>query len=110
MKPGSAIPVDATVVEGRSEVDESMITGESLPVTRTIGDSVIGGTLNQNGRLIIRATRVGSETALAQIVRLVGGVELPASAFRPVTRPSALRRLLPEVRGRGGNEERRQDS
>lgn len=70
-RPGDSIPVDGVVIEGESEVDESMITGEALPVSKAVGDSVIGGTVNQNGYLIIRATKVGAETALAQIVSLV---------------------------------------
>jgi len=71
VRPGDRIPVDGIVVDGASEVDESMITGESLPVAKKAGDEVIGGTANHNGRLIIRATRVGAESALAQIVELV---------------------------------------
>jgi P-type Cu+ transporter len=71
IRPGDRIPVDGVVVEGQSEVDESMITGEPIPVLRKPGEEVIAGTLNQTGRLIIRATKVGSETVLAQIVKLV---------------------------------------
>jgi Cu+-exporting ATPase len=71
IRPGDRIPVDGIVLSGQSDVDESMITGEPLPVLRQVGDEVIAGTLNQTGRLIIRATKVGSETALAQIVQLV---------------------------------------
>ena len=71
IRPGDRISVDGRVVSGRSDVDESMITGEPLPVLRQQNDEVIAGTLNQTGRLIIDATKVGSETALAQIVQLV---------------------------------------
>jgi P-type Cu+ transporter len=71
LRPGERIPVDGLVEEGRSSVDESMLTGESMPVSKTVGSEVIGGTVNKQGRLIIEAARVGSETALAQIVRLV---------------------------------------
>jgi P-type Cu+ transporter len=71
VRPGDAVPVDGEVLQGPSSVDESMITGEPLPVTRDAGDRVIGGTLNLDGRLIIRVTKVGSETALAQIIKLV---------------------------------------
>jgi Cu+-exporting ATPase len=71
VRPGDRVPSDGVVIEGRSSVDESMITGEPLPVTRDIDDEVIGGTLNVDGRLVIRATRVGAQTALAQIVQLV---------------------------------------
>lgn len=71
VRPGERIPVDGVVLEGRSSVDESMLTGESLPVNKTVGSPVIGATVNKSGRLIIEATHVGAETALAQIVRLV---------------------------------------
>ncbi len=71
VRPGERIPVDGVVIEGRSSVDESMLTGESLPVNKGIGSPVIGATINKSGRLIFEATRVGAETALAQIIRLV---------------------------------------
>lgn len=71
IKPGGKIPVDGEVVEGRSAVDESMLTGESIPVDKEVGDSVIGATINKNGVLKVKATKVGKETALAQIVRVV---------------------------------------
>jgi Cu+-exporting ATPase len=71
VRPGDRVPIDGKVIEGRSSVDESLLTGEPLPVLRQAGDTVIGGTLNTDGRLIVRVTRVGSETALAQIVTLV---------------------------------------
>ncbi|WP_343419024.1 heavy metal translocating P-type ATPase [Candidatus Flexifilum breve] len=71
VRPGERIPVDGVVIEGRSSVDESMLTGESLPVNKATGSPVIGATVNKSGRLIIEATRVGAEIALAQIIRLV---------------------------------------
>ncbi|BAB04276.1 copper-transporting ATPase [Halalkalibacterium halodurans C-125] len=71
VKPGEKIPVDGEVVEGYSAVDESMLTGESIPVEKDVGDQVIGATVNHNGSLRIRATRVGKDTALAQIVKVV---------------------------------------
>lgn len=71
IRPGDRVPIDGIVTEGQSEVDESMLTGEPLPVSRNTGDNVIGGTVNQNGRLTVRATKVGRDTALAQIVSLV---------------------------------------
>ncbi|MGI3125810.1 heavy metal translocating P-type ATPase [Nitratireductor sp. PBL-C9] len=71
VRPGDSIPVDATVEEGRSSVDESMITGEPVPVEKAEGDPVTGGTINKNGTLIVRADRVGSETVLSQIVDMV---------------------------------------
>jgi P-type Cu+ transporter len=71
VRPGERIPVDGTVIEGESAVDESMLSGEPLPVDKKPGDTVVGGTINGQGLLKFRATRVGQETALAQIVRLV---------------------------------------
>ncbi len=70
--PGDKIPVDGEVTEGRSSVDESMITGEAIPVEKVQGDQVIGGTVNQTGSFLMRAKRVGQETVLAQIVQMVG--------------------------------------
>ncbi len=71
VRPGEKIPVDGVVVEGRSAVDESMITGESLPVSKDVGDEVIGATVNKTGSFKFQATKVGKDTALAQIIRLV---------------------------------------
>src|SRR6266508_2679746 len=71
VKPGETIPVDGVVIEGRSAIDESMLTGESLPVEKKPGDAVIGATLNKLGMLKFEATKVGKETALAQIIKLV---------------------------------------
>ena len=71
VRPGSKIAVDGTVEDGESEVDESMVTGESLPVHKAPGSAVIGATINRNGTLRVRATKVGADTALAQIVQLV---------------------------------------
>jgi Cu+-exporting ATPase len=71
VRPGEKIPVDGVVTKGRSAVDESMLTGESLPVEKGIGDQVIGATMNKLGLLQIEATKIGKETALAQIIRLV---------------------------------------
>jgi Cu+-exporting ATPase len=71
VRPGERIPVDGTVIQGQSAVDESMLTGEPIPVDKKKGDTVVGGTINGEGLLKFRATRVGQETALAQIIRLV---------------------------------------
>ncbi|MFB0843768.1 heavy metal translocating P-type ATPase [Paenibacillus oleatilyticus] len=71
VKPGEKIPVDGLVLDGMSAVDESMLTGESIPVEKKPGDAVIGATVNRNGSLRIQATKVGKETALAQIIRVV---------------------------------------
>ncbi|WP_435260083.1 heavy metal translocating P-type ATPase [Thioclava sp. FR2] len=71
VRPGDAVPVDGTVIEGRSSLDESMLTGESMPVEKGPGDSVTGATINKNGSLVIEAAKVGSDTVLAQIVSMV---------------------------------------
>jgi Cu+-exporting ATPase len=71
VRPGEKVPVDGEIIEGRSTLDESMVTGESLPVTRDKGDSIIGATINQTGSFRFRATRVGKDTMLAQIIQLV---------------------------------------
>ena len=71
VRPGEKVPVDGEVLEGRSHVDESMLTGEPMPVAKAAGDAVVGATLNGNGALVVRATRVGEQTVLARIVQLV---------------------------------------
>ena len=71
VRPGEKLPVDGIVIEGRSAVDESMLTGEPMPVTKRVGDKLIGATLNVNGALVMRSERVGSQTVLASIVQMV---------------------------------------
>src|SRR6202030_4760765 len=71
VRPGEKIPVDGVVTEGRSFVDESMVTGESMPVSKSEGARVIGGTVNQSGGLVLRAEQVGRDTMLSRIVDLV---------------------------------------
>jgi Cu+-exporting ATPase len=83
VRPGERIPTDGEVVEGWSAVDESLVTGEFAPVDKTVGDKVIGGTLNQSGALVIRATRVGKETLLAHIIRTV---EMAQASRAPIQR------------------------
>ena len=83
VKPGARVPIDGVVEKGTSSVDESMLTGEPLPATRSPGDEVTGGTINRDGSLVVRVTRVGRDTALAQIVALV---ERAQSAKPPVQR------------------------
>ena len=92
VRPGDRVPVDGVIIGGRSAVDESMITGEPLPVLRDVGDEVVGGTINTDGRLTIRATRVGRETALAQIVAN-GGISPIRQAARPAAGRSDCRRF-----------------
>jgi len=71
VKPGEKIPVDGIVLTGQSAVDESMLTGESLPVEKHVGDKLVGGSLNTHGVLTMEARAVGQDTALAQIIKLV---------------------------------------
>ena len=71
VRPGEKVPVDGEIVDGRSSLDESIVTGEPIPVTKTVGDTVIGATINQTGAFQFRATRVGRDTMLAQIIQLV---------------------------------------
>ncbi|MRV73513.1 heavy metal translocating P-type ATPase [Duganella sp. FT92W] len=75
IRPGEKVPVDGVVVEGSSAIDESMLTGEPLPVTKRVGDKVIGATLNSNGALVMRSERVGAQTMLAQIVEMVAAAQ-----------------------------------
>lgn len=84
IRPGEKIPVDGTVLEGSSYVDESMITGEPAPVQKAAGDEIIGGTINKNGSFTFKATKVGSDTLLAQIIKMVEtaqGSKLPIQAL-----------------------------
>ncbi|RDV38488.1 heavy metal translocating P-type ATPase [Bradymonadaceae bacterium TMQ3] len=91
VRAGEKIPTDAEVIEGQSDVNEAMVTGESVPVTRGPGDTVIGGTISTDGQLILRATRVGKDTALAQIARQVEEAqESKANIQRLVDRISAI--------------------
>ena len=71
VRPGEHVPVDGEILEGRSAIDESMVTGESMPATKTVGDNVIGGTTNQSGGFLMRADKIGRDTVLARIVQMV---------------------------------------
>jgi Cu+-exporting ATPase len=75
VRPGEAVPVDGTVIEGHSTIDESMVTGESMPVAKSVGDTVIAGTINQTGAIAMRADKVGSDTMLARIVQMVADAQ-----------------------------------
>lgn len=75
VRPGEKVPVDGVVEEGRSSLDEAMVTGESMPVSKSVGDTVIGSTLNQSGALVIRAEKVGRDTMLARIVQMVADAQ-----------------------------------
>ena len=105
VKPGERLPVDGAVLEGSSHVDESLITGESLPVTKDVGDKVTGGSVNAEGLLLVKATAIGSESTLARIVRLVESaqakkapiqrmVDQVSAVFVPVVIALALLTLL----------------
>ena len=75
VRPGEKVPVDGEITEGRSSLDESMVTGESMPVTKEVGAKVIGGTLNASGGFVMRAEKIGSETMLARIVQMVADAQ-----------------------------------
>src|SRR3546814_9018385 len=91
VRPGEKVPVDGVVEDGRSSLDESMVTGESMPVTKAKADNVIGGTLNQTGALVILADKVGRDTVLARIVQMVA--EAPRSR-------APIQRMADQVAGR----------
>lgn len=71
LKPGDKVPVDGEITEGETAIDESLVTGESLPVSKTVGNKVIGGSINTSGSVMVKATKIGQDTALAQIVKMV---------------------------------------
>lgn len=75
VRPGEKVPVDGELVEGRSTLDESMVTGESMPVTKEIGGKVIAGTINRSGSFVMRAEKIGRDTLLAQIVQMVAAAQ-----------------------------------
>ena len=102
VRPGEKVPVDGVVVEGASAVDESMLTGEPMPVEKTAGDTVIGGTLNGSGSFVMRAERVGGETLLAQIV-----AHGRRGAAQPRADPAPRRPRRGVVRAGGGRGRRR---
>lgn len=87
IRPGQSIPVDGVILEGRTSVDESALTGESIPVEKTVDDRVIAATVNKNGSIKFRATRVGDDTTLAQIIRPGGGGFLLQGSHRQAGRP-----------------------
>jgi P-type Cu+ transporter len=82
VRPGEKVPVDGEVLEGRSSLDESMVTGESMPVTKQTGDKLIGGTLNQSGAFVMRAEKIGRETLLARIVQMVADAQRTAAPIQ----------------------------
>jgi Cu+-exporting ATPase len=82
VRPGEKVPVDGEVLEGRSSLDESMVTGESIPVTKQTGDKLIGGTLNQSGAVVMRAEKIGRDTLLARIVQMVADAQRTAAPIQ----------------------------
>lgn len=98
LRPGDRVPVDGEVLDGRSHVDESLLTGESLPVAKGVGDRVTGGAVNAEGALLVRTTAVGAETTLARIIRLVESAQAAKAPIqRSVDRVSAV--FVPVVLG-----------
>ena len=85
VRPGEKIAVDGTVLEGETSIDESMVTGESIPVDKSVGDAVIGSTINNSGTIIFRAEKVGSETMLAQIVDFVKKAQTSRAPIQDLT-------------------------
>ena len=84
IRPGEKVPTDGVIVAGRSSLDESMATGESMPVQRTVGEEVIGATINHEGLLQVKATKVGKDTFLAQVIKMVEecqGTKVPIQEF-----------------------------
>jgi Cu+-exporting ATPase len=84
VRPGEKVPVDGVVVEGRSSVDESMLTGEPMPVEKVAGARVIGATINGTGSLVMRAEKIGSQTVLAQIVQMVAQAQRSRAPMQPL--------------------------
>ena len=116
VRPGDGVPVDGTVLEGRSAVDESMVTGESMPVEKQPGDKVIGGTVNGTGALVMRADKVGSDTMLARIVAMVAEAQRSRAPIQRMADtvsgwfvPAVIvdRRRWPSSPGRSGDRRRR---
>ena len=103
VRPGEKVPVDGLVVEGRSSVDESMVTGESMPLTKEVGDRVIGGTINRSGGLVIEAEKIGRDTLLARIVQMVADAQRSRAPIqRLADRVAELVRAPGRPRGRPG--------
>src|SRR3546814_1987782 len=84
VRPGDKVPVDGEVLDGRSAVDESMVTGEPMPVEKAAGDKILGGTVDGTGSFVMRAERVGNETMLAQIVQTVAEAQSAWAAIQPL--------------------------
>ncbi len=85
VRPGAKVPVDGEIVDGRTSVDESMVTGESMPVAKSVGDPVVGSTINLNGAITVRATKVGKDTMLAQIVQMVKQAQTSHAPIQKLT-------------------------
>jgi P-type Cu+ transporter len=90
VRPGEKVPVDSNVILGTSAVDESMVTGESMPVSKKVGDSVIGGSINREGMIVIKAAKIGSDSFLSQVVKLVE---------EAVGRKPAIQKMVDKVAG-----------
>src|SRR4029450_225174 len=90
VRPGEKVPIDGVIVEGQSNIDESMITGEPMPVSKGAGDKVVGATVNQTGSFLMRAERIGSETLLAQIVQMVAEAQRSRAPIQKLAAPVSV--------------------
>lgn len=95
VRPGEKVPVDGSVIEGRSSVDESMITGEPIPVEKLEGDKVVGGTINGTGSFVLKAERIGADTLLAQIVKMVSEAQRTRAPIQRLADVGSLRTSFP---------------
>lgn len=97
---GGRVPTDGVIVRGNSNIDESMITGESIPVQKTVGDAVIGSTVNEDGMLIVKVTKMGDESMLANIVRLMEDAQASKAPIQAFADKVCCLRLVARIASR----------